>query len=114
MIRTKNRFDMRAFVTLMIAFCALGLPITGIAGHVCGFTPWTESRQTWMVAHSALGLLFIVFAIRHAIINRRTLSNYIRGVATRLPSLSREAALAGAAVALILLLFTGHAIHAGG
>jgi hypothetical protein len=113
MIQTKNRFDFRAFATLIIAFCGLGLPITGIACHLYGFEPLSTARHAWMAAHSALGLLFIVFSIRHAMLNRRTLSNYIRGVAARVPSLSREAALAGVAVVLILALFTGHVLHAG-
>jgi len=115
MIKTKKRFDIRAFVTLMIAFSCLGLPVTGIASHICGFSPETSARQSWMVAHSAFGLMFIVFSIRHAILNRRTLSRYIRGAAARVPSLlSLETAMAGAVVTLILALFTSHVIYAGG
>ena len=113
MIEVKRSFDIHAFVTLMIAFCSLGLPITGVVCHFYGFSPWSTARDAWMVAHSSLGLLFIVFSIRHAILNRRALSHYFKGVIIRVPSLSREASLAVAAVALILALFTGHVLAGG-
>ncbi|MCX5856113.1 MAG: DUF4405 domain-containing protein [Deltaproteobacteria bacterium] len=114
MEKTMKKFNIRAFVALMIAFSALGLPITGIANHVYGFSDLTVTRHAWMSAHNILGLLFIIFSIWHIVLNRRALLNYIRGAAARIPFLSREAALAGAVVTLALFIFVGHAFHAGG
>jgi len=111
---TKAKFNIRAFVALMIAFSGLGLPITGIANHIYGFSVLTVTRHAWMSAHNILGLLFTIFSIWHIVLNRRALSNYIKGFAARVSFVSREAALAGALVTLILSIFVGHAFHAGG
>jgi hypothetical protein len=104
--------NVRAFVTLMIAFSGFGLPVTGIANHIYGFVPLTVARHAWMSAHNSLGLLFVAFSIWHIVLNRRALWNHLRSAA-RVPAVSREAVLAGALVALALLLFVGHAFHAG-
>jgi hypothetical protein len=114
MEKTIKKFNIRAFVALMIAFSALGLPITGVANHVYGFSALTVTRHAWMSAHNILGLLFIIFSIWHIVLHRRELLNYIKGFAARVPFLSREAALAGAVVTLILSIFVGHAFHVGG
>lgn len=111
---TIKRFNTRAFVTLMIAFTGVGLPVTGIANHVYGFSALTITRHAWMSAHNVLGLLFIIFSIWHITLNRRALLNHIRGVAARVSFVSREAVLAGAIVTIVLLIFVGHAFHAGG
>ena len=114
MIKTERKFSTRSFVALMIAFSGLGLPITGMANHIYGFSALTAERHIWMSAHNILGLLFSVFAIWHAILNRRFLISYFKGVAFRISLISREAALALAVTAFFLLVFTGHAFLAGG
>jgi hypothetical protein len=112
--RNANKFNTRAFVALMIAFSGFGLPVTGLANHVYGFSPLTTARHAWMSAHNALGLLFVVFSTWHVLLNRRALWNHMKGVAARMPAVSREAALASAIVAFALTLFVGHAFQAGG
>ena len=114
MEQATRRFNTRGFTALMIALCGLGLPITGVANHVYGFTALTLGRHAWMSAHNVLGVLFVGFAIWHVVLNRRPLWSHLRSTAARLPALSREAMLAGAVVALVLALFVGHAFHAGG
>jgi hypothetical protein len=106
-------FSTRAFVALMICFSGLGLPVTGIANHIYGFSPPTFERHAWMSAHNALGILFVVFSIWHVLLNSRALWSHMRSAAGRLPAISREALLAGAFVALALLVFAGHAFHGG-
>jgi hypothetical protein len=106
-------FNVRAFVAAMIAFSGLGLPLTGIANHVYGFAPLTVARHAWMSAHNVLGLLFLMFSIWHVLLNRRVLCNHLKSASARVPAASREAWLAGALVAFMLLLFVGHAFHAG-
>jgi hypothetical protein len=101
-------------VALVIAFSGLGLPVTGIANHVYGFDSLTVARHAWMSAHNVLGLLFAVFSIWHVVLNRRPLMRHIQGVAARIPTVSREALLAAALVALCLFLLVGHAFHAAG
>ena len=114
MSRTTRKFNVRAFAALMTAFSGFGLPLTGLANHVYGFSPLTVARHAWMSAHTALGILFTVFMIWHAVLNRRALWNYMKSVVGRCPALSREAAIAGVVVTAVLLLFVGHAFHAGG
>ena len=114
MERRAGKFNARAFVALMVAFSGLGLPVTGLANHVYGFSPLSAARHAWMSAHNILGLLFVVFSIWHIVLNRRALWNHLRSTAARIPSVSREAVVAGVLVAIVLLLFAGHAFHAGG
>ena len=114
MDRPARKFNTRAFVALMIAFSGLGLPVTGIANHIYGFLPLSVARHAWMSAHNILGLLFVVFSIWHIVLNRRTLRNHIKGVVARIPLVSREGILAVVSVAVLLLLFVGHAFHVGG
>lgn len=114
MEKTRRKFNARAFTALMIALSGLGLPVTGIFNHVYGFDPLTVGRHAWMSAHNLLGVLFVVFAVWHVVLNRRPLWNHLRSTAARLPAVSREALLAGAIVALLVGLTVGHALHAGG
>ena len=78
----QNRFDTRGFVALIIALCGLGLPITGVANHLHGFNPLSVARHAWMSAHNCLGLLFILFAIWHLVLNRRALWKVLQGCRT--------------------------------
>jgi len=102
----------RAFVTLMIAFSGLGLPVTGVANHIYGVS-LTVEHHAWMSAHNALGILFVVFSIWHVVLNRRALWSHVRNAAGRHLAISREAILAGIVVALALIVFVGHAFHEG-
>ena len=106
-------FKHRAFVALMLVFSGLTLPVTGIANHVYGFAPLSVERHAWMSAHNALGLLFVVFSIWHVVLNRKALWSHVKNTAAHIPGVSREAMLAGAIIAGTLLLFVGHAFHAG-
>lgn len=113
MSKTAAKFNTRAFVGLMIALTGLGLPATGIANHIFGFSPMSVERHVWMSAHNVLALLFSAFCVWHVVLNRRALWNHLRNAASRIPPVSREAVLAGALVAAMLALFVGHAFHAG-
>lgn len=106
-------FRHRAFVAMVMVFSGLALPVTGIANHFYGFAPLSVERHAWMSAHNALGLLFVVFSIWHVVLNRKALWSHVRTTAARVPTMSREAILAGSVVAVMLALFVGHAFHAG-
>ncbi len=110
----ERKFSLRAFTALMITFSGLGLPVTGIANHYYGFDPMSVERHAWMSAHNVLAVLFTVFVVWHVVLNRRPLWSHLKGLAARVPRASREAVVAGAVVAVALLLFVGHAFHAGG
>jgi hypothetical protein len=113
-VRAKGKgFNIRAFVFYMIALSGLGLPVTGIALHEYAFSPFTAARHAWMSAHNILGVLFAVFSIWHAALNRKAVLNYFRGLAGHVFT-GREAALAASIIAMALLIFTGHAFHMGG
>ena len=112
-MKTGKRLNPRAFTAMMMVFSGLGLPLTGIVNHAYGFAPLSVERHAWMSAHNALGILFALFAIWHIVLNRRAVWNHVRSTASRIPAMSREAMLAGGVVAITLLVFIGHAFHAG-
>lgn len=109
-----KKFNVRSFVALMVLFAGVGLPVTGIANHLCQFDSLTTERHAWMTAHNVLALLFVVFAVWHCILNRRGLWGHIKGIAPCFPSVSREALFAAGVVAVIVLVSVSHAFHAGG
>ncbi len=102
----------RAFTALMMTLSGIGLPVTGIANHVYGFSPMTTARHAWMTAHNVLGVVFVFFVIWHMALNRRALWNHVKGIGRGSAITAREAVLAGAVVALALLL-VGHAFVVG-
>ncbi len=113
MEQAARRFNTRAFVALTIALSGLGLPVTGIANHVYAFMPMTVARHAWMAAHNILGLLFLGFGAWHVVLNRRALANHAKGLAAKVPSVSREAVVAALVVGAIVFLFVSHAFHVG-
>jgi len=108
---TKKFLNRRAFVALTAAISGMGLPVTGIANHLYQMEPMTLERHAWMSAHNTLGVLFTIFAIWHAILNRRALCNHARGLGARLFSMSREASFAVALIAIALFFVVGHTFH---
>ena len=104
----RRPFNARAFVALMAAITGIGLPLTGLANHLCQAHPITPSYHAWMSAHNSLGTLFFVSAIWHAVLNRRALVRYLRGVRSRLSGSSREAIYAVALVAVVLFVALAH------
>jgi len=106
-------FKHRAFVAMVMVFSGLALPVTGIVNHFYGFAPLSVERHGWMAAHNALGLLFVVFSIWHVVLNRKALWSHVKNTAAHIPVVSREAMLAGSVIAVMLVLFVGHAFHAG-
>lgn len=111
MTENAPRFRLRAFVSLGLLFSGLGLPLSGIANHLVQFEPLTPTRHAWMAAHNSLGLLFLLFALGHLILNRRALHQHLRGWALHIPTISREALAAGLLVTAVLLFWVGHAFH---
>ena len=107
----RKSFNLRGFLILMATVTGLGLPITGLANHLHQMEPIVSfSRHAWMSVHWILGVLFTVSAVAHALLNRRILSNYVRGHAAG-RGIGREAIGAAVLVAGMLILAVGHAIH---
>lgn len=108
----KNQcFNVRAFVALGLSASGLGLPITGYANHVCQMEAMNMVRHAWMAAHNSLGLLFVLFALWHAALNRKAFFSHLRGATACAPRIPREAIAAVAVVTLVLFFFVGHAFH---
>lgn len=108
-----KQFNRRAFVSLLAAISGLGLPVTGYMCHLSAMEPMTAQRHVWMSAHNSLGLVFMVAAIWHVILNRQALMRHLRAAAAGITGVSREAVWALALVALVLFIAVGHALHAG-
>lgn len=109
--KKRSSFDPRAFTVLMMTACGLALPVTGYYNHALGFEPLGVARHAWMSAHDAIGILFIVLATWHVVLNRRALWRHVKGAVASFPAVSRGAAVGCAIVALLLFLIIGHAFH---
>jgi hypothetical protein len=110
----KKKLNVRAFVALMIGFCGVGLPVTGVVNHLNEFSLFSVARHAWHSSHNVLGAIFVVFSIWHIVLNRRPLWNYIRSKASFVPSVSREFVLASIIFASLLVVFVGHEFLAHG
>ncbi len=104
----RERFNFRAFWSLLLTVTALGLPWSGVALHAAGHEGWTRATHAWMAAHWVFALLFTVAVTGHIVVNRRALLRYVRGLAARVLPISREAITAVAITAGLLLLALGH------
>lgn len=111
MSQKPSRFQMRAFAVIVLVAAGTGLPVTGIVNHLYAFSGMTMARHAWMSAHNVLGVIFVVFAIFHAVLNRRILLGHITNVSSGIPGMRREAAWACGLVILSMLLAVGHAVH---
>jgi hypothetical protein len=109
---SKASFNARAFVALTATIAGLGLPVSGYVNHLFQMDSMTIQRHAWMSAHIILGVIFTVFAIWHAILNRRALFNHVKDISTRIPFIRREVIFAISVVALGLFFFVGHALVA--
>ncbi len=101
---------LRAFIGCMLAFCGLSLPITGIANHLLAQEPLSLLKHVWMSAHNVLGILFVISAILHVVINRKVFFNHLK---SSVPGhrISREAIFSITLVCLFLFLAIVHAFH---
>jgi hypothetical protein len=109
-----RKLDRRAFSALMAGFSALCLPFSGLALHLLAGAPLTESQHAWMAVHTVLGVVFVVFAGWHVLINWRGLTNSIRKVYAGGYKVRREVWLALVILAILILLASGHAALAAG
>ena len=105
---SRKPFSYRAFWSLQLAVTAPGLPWSGIQLHAAGHGGWTPAAHAWMAAHWVLALLFTVAAAGHLVLNGRALLRYARGLAARVPPLSREGMVALTLTAGLLFLAVGH------
>ncbi len=111
MSRKPSRFQVRAFTSVVLMATGIGLPVTGIVNHLYAFSGFTVARHAWMATHNVFGVLFIVFALLHAVLNRRILLGHMTSVSAGTLRINREAVWACGFVILSLLLAVGHAIH---
>ena len=81
----RSSFNKRAFTAVMSGLTALTLPFTGLILHGYSEGAISGGGHSWFMAHVALGVLFVIFAAWHAIINRRALLSYFKGVGGSLP-----------------------------
>lgn len=111
MSQKHNQFQIRSFAAIVLATTGIGLPVTGIVNHFNAFSGFTVARHAWMSAHNVLGVLFVLFALVHVLLNRRVLWGHLKDFSAGIPGISREAAWACGVVILSLLIAVGHAIH---
>jgi len=105
----RPRWDQRRFVSLGALFSALALPVTGLGNHLARHSSGPHADASWVVAHVAIGSLFVIFAAWHIVINRRAIVRYLRAKATRptLPCCEVVAAVGLVGGVLVLALASG-------
>ena len=92
-MKKRGSFNTQAFVALMAAITGIGLPFSGFAHHLLHDAPIAFYRNACMSAHWAMGIMFVVFAVWHTILNRRMLFAYMQWP-VEMPALNRELVLA--------------------
>lgn len=99
-----RQWDQRRFISCSVLIFGLALPITGIGNHLARHASGPHAGPGWVVAHVAVGALFVFFAAWHVVLNRRALSRYLRDKVARPPLPSREILAALVLVAVVLAL----------
>ena len=97
---------------MVALFSGIGLPFTGLGNHLLHSSSLHGPRHFWIVTHEALGIIFMLSAIWHIILNRKALVNHIRGSAGRVAGVSREAFWAAALVGIMLFVPVAHILIA--
>ncbi len=108
--KSEKRLNKRALVALVALISGIGLPFTGLGNHLLHSSSLHGPRHIWIVTHEVLGIIFMVSAIWHIILNRKALVNHIRGSLGRVAGMSREAFWAAAFVGIILFMSVGHTL----
>ena len=106
----EHQWNQRRFVSVGVLFSGLALPITGLGDHLARHSPESSGPHAgigWVLAHVAIGALFVVFGTWHALLNRRSLLKYLRSRVRRPALPSREALSALALVGGVLALTVG-------
>lgn len=110
--RAKKTLNKRALAAMVALISGVGLPFTGLGNHLLHSSSLHGPRHFWIVTHEVLGIIFMVSAIWHIILNRKALVNHIRGSAELVAGVSREACWAAALVVIMLFVSVGHILIA--
>ena len=105
---TKPRFNLRAFISIVMATAGLILPFSGLALHRRYIGPMTLTMHLWMSVHNGSAVLFMISAIIHIHLNRKA---FLKSGHTLTGFLAtREALYAIALVLVIVCLISLHTI----
>jgi hypothetical protein len=110
--KAEKRLNKRALAAMVALISGIGLPFTGLGNHLLHSSSLHGPRHFWIVTHEVLGILFMVSAIWHILLNRKALVSYIRGSVGRVSGVSREAFWAAALVGIMLFVSVGHLLLA--
>lgn len=108
-METTKKFNKRAFVSVGMLAAGISLPISGLMNHLHGFETLTSARHFWMSIHNMSAFLFTIFAVIHASLNWRSITNYFTKIKGDI--ISKEAIMAIALVLIIIILFSLHAFR---
>jgi len=101
-------FNRRAFTAILAGITGFILPISGLILHGYSEGRFIAGRHAWFEIHVFAGIIFVVFAGWHAILNRRPLWNYLKSSASRSWLPSREAGWAALLLIGIIVLALLH------
>ena len=106
--KVKKTFNRRAFISIALLFSGLLLPVSGIMNHNLQLAHMTQERHFWMSVHNMSAFLFTIFSVFHIIMHRRVLMQNIASM--KKIALRKEGLVALAMVAIIVGLFSSHAL----
>jgi hypothetical protein len=110
--KAEKRLNKRALAAMVALISGMGLPFTGLGNHLLHSSSLHGPRHFWIVTHEVLGILFMVSAIWHVLLNHKALVRYIRDSVGRVSGVSREAFWAAALVGIMLFVSVGHLLLA--
>ena len=95
----KNRFNWRAFISIMTGLSFIAMSVTGIVlfvvppGRIANWTGWTIfglTKDQWAGLHLWFSLVFMLAAIFHIYFNWRPLLNYFKNKVSKTFALRSE------------------------
>ncbi len=110
--KARKTLAKRALAAMVALISGIGLPFTGLCNHLLHSSSLHGTRHFWIVTHEVLGIIFMVSAIWHIILNRKALVNHIRGSMGGVAGVSREACWAAALVGTMLFVSVAHILIA--
>jgi Pyruvate/2-oxoacid:ferredoxin oxidoreductase delta subunit len=94
-VASRSRWDQRRLISVGLLLSGLALPVTGLGDHLARDTSGPLPDSSWIVAHVAVGVLFVLFAAWHAVLNRSVLVRYLGGRLTWTATEPRSPGCAG-------------------
>lgn len=109
MVRTP--LNRRAIVTFFMLFSFATLPLSGVLLHESVLHGTEHLKFLSMAFHNVAAIVFTLSAVVHVKYNWRSIVRYLLDNRHRLARYSREVAIAGSTLVILLLFSLMHVMH---